>query len=69
MTCCIVKNCKRRAKTRGNCDACDMAFRRMIAAGEVTDAELVERGLRRERWSKQRPGCPAREAVFAVTGE
>lgn len=66
---CMVNNCNRLARIRGNCDACDMAFRRMVAAGDVTDAELVDMGLRRERWSKSRPGCPAREAVFAMKGE
>ena len=46
---CMVPECHRQLRTRGICSACYLKARNMIDSGEVTEKELVERGLLRER--------------------
>ena len=42
---CTSKGRRRRARTLGLCQACDMALRRKIDAGVITREQAVERGL------------------------
>lgn len=44
-TTCIVPHCPRKLHRRGLCGACYRSALRMIAAGEVTELQLMQRGL------------------------
>ena len=46
---CLVANCKRPVVARGCCQTCYGEARRAVLAGEVTDEELIKRGLLRPR--------------------
>ena len=66
---CLVPNCNRRPFIRGCCHACDQAFRRAISRGEITDAELVDAGLRYAAHAQFVKSCPATDAVRSLNKE
>lgn len=60
---CLARECTRKRHTRGLCASCYIQSRRMIAAGETTEAELMQRGLLLESKQGGHPPNPLRKEI------
>lgn len=62
---CITPDCNRAAFSRGVCNRCYFLYRQAMARKQVTEQELIERGLWKQTTWKSTPVAKALAALSA----